>query len=420
MHFTAQIFRYLARSISTMKNSYILLRNNKETGPYSLNELQNHGLKPDDLVWVEGQSVAWLHPGEIPDLKAQATHSTEKPVQVIENPMYEVAETKEEIPILTQQTETNRKSVFVSMPVNKMMKKDDGEKKILAFSSIGKQEENPVAETKYSQPLDEIKEMYVKTLQQRKQKIARKNSLRKQLKSGSLIVGLLALGVLVGLTLKKGTGKKPAVTAIEQQQPPVQNNSVPETISINPDQLISQPQTEKILTNQQPGNLLQEEIKKQQSENENTSLTTKRNVAAKKEITPVENTDGAGATGINGERTSKVRSDAGEVTKAPVENISSKVFIRSNNYKTGSFGGIKDLQLTVANDSKYILDNVIVRLQYLKPDGEIVKEENIQFKSVSPNGTQTILVAKTNRGVKVSYKITKIESKEIGGSVAGL
>lgn len=50
--------------------TYILLRNNKESTPLSLGELTRMGLKPEDLVWVEGQSVCWLGPGEIQELRS--------------------------------------------------------------------------------------------------------------------------------------------------------------------------------------------------------------------------------------------------------------------------------------------------------------------------------------------------------------
>ena len=51
-------------------NSYILLRNNKESGPFDLAGLQQQALLPTDLIWVECQSVCWLHPYEIKELKS--------------------------------------------------------------------------------------------------------------------------------------------------------------------------------------------------------------------------------------------------------------------------------------------------------------------------------------------------------------
>jgi len=43
----------------------LLLRNNKRSGPYSHGELLLMDLKPLDLVWVDGHSTCWSHPGEL-------------------------------------------------------------------------------------------------------------------------------------------------------------------------------------------------------------------------------------------------------------------------------------------------------------------------------------------------------------------
>ena len=52
-----------------MQKVYLLLRSNKQTGPYSIEELLQLNLKPFDLVWMEGRSAAWQYPFEIPSLK---------------------------------------------------------------------------------------------------------------------------------------------------------------------------------------------------------------------------------------------------------------------------------------------------------------------------------------------------------------
>ena len=58
---------------------FLLLRNNKQTGPYSVEELEQMGLKPYDLIWVNGKSAAWRYPGEIDDLKSFAPAVEEQP-----------------------------------------------------------------------------------------------------------------------------------------------------------------------------------------------------------------------------------------------------------------------------------------------------------------------------------------------------
>lgn len=69
-----------------MHKVYLLLRNNKQNGPYSLDELVQLGLKPYDLVWVEGKSAGWRYPGEIDALKP---YVTTPPQQVAKDVQYE-------------------------------------------------------------------------------------------------------------------------------------------------------------------------------------------------------------------------------------------------------------------------------------------------------------------------------------------
>lgn len=58
---------------------YRLLRDNKETGPYTAEELIKKGLKAYDLVWIDGQSAAWRYPSEVPELRAFAPAVEEQP-----------------------------------------------------------------------------------------------------------------------------------------------------------------------------------------------------------------------------------------------------------------------------------------------------------------------------------------------------
>lgn len=60
-------------------NKYLLLRDNKQSGPYSVEELTTKGLKPYDLVWLDGKSAAWRYPSEIAELKAFAPAVEEQP-----------------------------------------------------------------------------------------------------------------------------------------------------------------------------------------------------------------------------------------------------------------------------------------------------------------------------------------------------
>lgn len=108
-----------------MQKVYLLLRSNKQTGPYSLEELLQLNLKPFDLVWVDGRSAAWQYPSEIPSLKAYVpeTPQAAAPFQPIATSVMEEmlvhapnsnAGSQPQNPI-SQKTET-QKRVFISIP----------------------------------------------------------------------------------------------------------------------------------------------------------------------------------------------------------------------------------------------------------------------------------------------------------------
>lgn len=58
---------------------YLLLRNNKQSGPYTSEELLALGLKSQDLLWVEGKSASWRYPAEFDEFKIHTTILQELP-----------------------------------------------------------------------------------------------------------------------------------------------------------------------------------------------------------------------------------------------------------------------------------------------------------------------------------------------------
>ncbi|HEY0067412.1 MAG TPA: hypothetical protein VGB46_08615 [Flavisolibacter sp.] len=73
---------------------YLLLRDNRQSGPYSLEELSGMKLKPFDLLWQEGASTSWSYPEEMDELASLVDHYAPGP--------------KETVPI--------PKGIFVSLP----------------------------------------------------------------------------------------------------------------------------------------------------------------------------------------------------------------------------------------------------------------------------------------------------------------
>lgn len=393
-----------------MKNSYILLRNNRESASLHLEDLQNIGLKPGDLIWVECQSVSWRSPKEIPELKALVSENDKGEINNNNEPPIE------DIPL-----------PFETMPPKNIEKEDALAEKPLKEEFIEKESLKPLADSlsanmkkyadpdnsgkydldnkeiglnvNYSRSLDEIKEMYVKNLGKKEQrgKSIIKIELPEQVKKIVLYAGLIAAGAIIMLFIKKNTGSenialartdnKQADTAISTYpaQPMELKQAITDTTESFKKQNI-QPEEEKLPVAINKGMPLKKNSEKDEDKeikNENTVINTKpeNEIKTPKPVSP--------------------------------ENISSKLSLKANDYNVGSFGGIRNLEMTLQNDSKYLLDRVTVEIKYLNPEGIILKTDNIIFQSIQPGDALTIPVNKTKRGVKVDYKITKIESKEL-------
>ena len=248
--------------------SYRLLRSNKESGPYSLNDLVTLGLKPYDLVWVDGRSAAWRYPSEISELQEYAPIVEEQPYDrffkkpsATKEPAKEVKHVADEKIIPVQKTinenfvqpepvkkiisETPaptfsakpKKPVFVSMPETndftpyKNPYKDEKYEQYLPKSEPKpSQQDSPALEnksyspinihepdgtkleTKYTQSLDDIKEMYINTLVQRKTKNRRKEIFKKYVRPAIVPVALLVSGVVIGYVI---TSRKKSPRAVE-------------------------------------------------------------------------------------------------------------------------------------------------------------------------------------------------------------
>lgn len=90
--------------------TYLLLRDNKQSGPYVLDELKTKGLKAYDLVWIEGKSAAWRYPCEIEELKPFSPVVEEQPFdrfykKPVQNPVQATTQIPElpskQIPVLS-------------------------------------------------------------------------------------------------------------------------------------------------------------------------------------------------------------------------------------------------------------------------------------------------------------------------------
>lgn len=76
-----QVVKDFTADYKTTYMLYRLLRNNKESGPFTALQLKDMGLKPYDLLWTEGRGAAWQYASEINELKDFAPVVEEQPFE---------------------------------------------------------------------------------------------------------------------------------------------------------------------------------------------------------------------------------------------------------------------------------------------------------------------------------------------------
>ena len=447
-------------------DTYLLLRSNKQSGPYSLQQLVSFGLKPYDLVWVEGRSAAWRYPSEVDGLKAYAPVTEEQPYdRFYKKPEEKPQEKQINKPIEPQQetyslpaaeiyvqpvenkTATTSRKVFVAMPENHVPKKQSQpviakatpvveakpveekpvvvvEKKIESkplyteYEQLPKEpvlpKQEPIIKA-YPVTLKEeptLNEKYSESLDDIKKRYTetylsrKKRSKWTSTHSSVLQVfgGAIVFCLIVVVIYKNFAGEDKTQSRTTMIQPDKRsiNTVAPSTTSNLAPPIIPEAKTSS--TN------------KKQAKKEDTNIPAESLVTNSSQHKIEE--------GINENELAAIEKKAVMLPKTteekPIEtkpktrpvNINRLVNVRANNYKQRAFGGVMNLELTVDNDSKFELDKVIVELQYLKPSEQPIKTETIVFGSIEANGSKTLKIPDYLRGIKVAYRVMGIESSQ--------
>ncbi len=236
-------------------SQYLLLRNNKETGPYSAEQLIEMGLKPFDLIWENGRSAAWRYPSEVPAFKAFAPEAevgslnkkiTAEPRVAPQIPA-ELKKPKPRIkikadlrkieqPVFPEEKNQVYQNSFPIQSsqnvVDKPSWKDawldwEEEKKSVSSGKKLEPKKEPIIprndvpiETKFSQSLDDIKSQYVEKVLNKKKN--GKGSKVFQIFVGLLLIALVGYGTYVAFIMKDSDNKTASPTSdVAPAKPPV-------------------------------------------------------------------------------------------------------------------------------------------------------------------------------------------------------
>jgi hypothetical protein len=444
---------------------YLLLRNNKQSGPHSLEDLKSMGLKAYDLVWLEGKSAAWRYPCEIEELSAFAPPVDEQPFDRFYKKPATSASVKpvtepvaapppapstnivpaEEAPALSAPIYAGEPSavpgkriIYVTMPSGRNpspVRENPRE----PLREIPKEpartaEPDPAHEAyasgpaysaahaihrveDYSAQLPSLKDQLEAVSPRRKKRTYNVRIVR-PLAIGGTVLALLAAGIFIGLSLSRSSATVPQPAASKV----VPGNSDP-SIAHSVTQQLPQSSTTPALTAPAAGKPADSIATKGQHletsvpvipKSLHTTMLKEHPAIAKKTGVPSSvlkdsSTDMNSARATHRENVVETLPENKPVDKEAIRSlISSQVSVGANSYNVGTFGGINDLQLTVTNRSVYPLDLVVVEVQYIQANKKVYKTENLYFRNIGAGSALMQEAPKSSRGIKVQYRITTI------------
>lgn len=437
-------------------NKYLLLRDNKQSGPYSVEELSAHGLKPYDLVWLEGKSAAWRYPSEIAELKPFAPVVEEQPFDRFyrkpENKTIESAAKdntavaassflqgeakKSDLSGSLTRIELNTGSgnkIHVSLPTKTSVSSPTTPEQIQKSST-------PVSFQTEKQPVD-VSPMMKKSSSldasvnssieggDRTQNIEHSHFTKQQhttpkeapvsrlLFRAVAAACLLLGGALIGLIINYNSQQK-KFQQLNQLVQEIKLQDNPGTAkTVKNDRLTEEARIAQADSGEPPTEteepVYKEDIqlpppKKNRSENKAKPV---RDTTTEIKVVPE-----AAETVLEEEPVTRIDKVASELAK---KNLWQLVTIDNNKYKTGVFGGVSNLSLKLSNKSLLQLQQVEVEVLYLSPENKTVNKQRVVFENVSPGEQLQLAVPKSNRGVKIEYSIKKIATKEFELAHAG-
>lgn len=342
--------------------SYIVLRNNNESGPYTLRELRSFGLAPTDLIWIEGESTCWSHAAEINGLKTIAEQGIRIPFPVAEKPV----------------------STATDFPV-------------FADSSIS-------SDTSGSKPNsfpERTNFHYTK-----KSSFAAAFSIGRGFFSFTVLAIGLGLCAFVMKRIVDGFDTEFSPTA-EAKTIKAEVLAVNTTVHAAKADLAGTSQLTNIET-VRTDTVLPKKVETKPSAqyaiDEDITPATATNVVAS-----VQNKTEDVTTTETGSKEEPADEKPKEEGKAPAPLKAPSLEVSANDYSVGMFGGISKLELSVSNPSTQIIEKAFVEVEYLKPNGNVVKSQVVTVENISPGGVKKLAVPSSNRGVKIRYKVVNVQ-----------
>jgi hypothetical protein len=455
----------------TAMNKYLLLRDNKQSGPYTVPEIIQMGIKPYDLVWLEGKSAAWRYPSEVEELKPYAPTVEEQPfdrfykkADTIKSTPMVAAGPVDTTPVVNATVSLPKKELNASVPEEKHERympaaesdnEKPGRKVYINFPAVNTTSKVPADQppanvnimARQSSPSTIISQAVASPAVDafRNEADAVAESWEEKRKSGLktsgnfssatadkrvaarsdsrvlqiVIAACIFLGLVSGVLLFNYFRQRQALNELNVLVQQIEKNKT--QAAAVPASIIEQqtsasaplpPATEgpndKVVSDQQVADIDYNKPETQPS----STITKKQPAVEEQPVTFTENKQAGSGRPVARREEANTGASATDVSETlpSTENLFKLVEVKPNEYKTGLLGGISNLKFELINKSAVELHRVAVEIKYLGPEKKVVKKQLIYFENVSPGAQSTIEVPKSNRGVSIEYTITDIKS----------
>ncbi len=407
-------------------DKFLLLRDNKQTGPYSAAELEKMGLKAYDLIWEEGRSAAWRYPGEINALKSFAPPVEEQPYdrfykkEQYPEPLRNSKAANEE-PTEERATKTNSGHIFVSIPkkhkspatrvnprdnvIPKEKNFDDSRAENIQHATYQPKAQDLSVEESYQLPQPQPQK--VLTHQSYEKPTSSVKTKEKGIRPVHWMSAALVLFALIStflfinyqqqhkqlsrlneIVLNMQQGQQVNTTPIHNAVVPViqQESNTIDTLGFTPLNYEQKPIENSVAQKQKP-------VQK--------AIAVKKDSLVSPKSEPVM------------EEPKLITENSQPVRTARKRNVSDQIKVITNeDFKVGFLGGISNLQVTLANNSDRPMNKIQVLVEYLSKENKVVKTQELTFNKVEAGAQLTKDVPRSARGVSVRCKIESVEQAD--------
>jgi len=424
-----------------MQKIYVLLRNDRQTGPYSLEEIIQFDLKPYDLIWIEGKSAGWYYPQEIASLHPYLDFLPQPPKASLQNT-------------------TTAKKVFVSMPA--VPKQEEAKAAPVADLSMyaPKKSEKPAdpeekrleeaVYASFTKPVVEKAASYT-TITTNEQKTPTKKPM---IPVGGAILGLMVVGGIFAASwiMNRHPAEEQATASVPATEAPAQNEITPAAVApddhtndthafstVQQKQQKNKPVTKEAATTvKQTAAPKQNQVNMSSNPAEETRATDAATPQAKEEAPVVtkgetNNTQATESTDAPQEKKKKLRdkifdifhkkseepkieeakpseTDHGERRASHREsgaNLTQLVSVRFT-IPNDWMMGVKSAKATLYNRSNETVTKATVEVLYYDDDNQLLQKKVISFGKVSSKDSQTISIPDHPSATRVDYNMISV------------